>query len=78
MLLEPDLSDPLTQAKVALVVLIGWNGVAAALVQRWLSRVAAVRPGEITQRRLLACACSGVVSQLGWWGAMLIGFLNGR
>lgn len=80
MLLEPDLSDPLTQAKVALVVLIGWNGVAAALLQRWLSRVAAgARPGEgMSQRRLLACACSGAVSQLGWWGAMLIGFLNGR
>lgn len=80
MLLGPDLADPLTQVKLALVVLIGWNGVAAALIQRWLSGVtAAASPSAaFTQRRLLACACSGVVSQLGWWGAMLLGFLNGR
>lgn len=74
MLLQPDLANPLTQLKIALVVLIGWNGVAAALIQRWLAGTR----GTMSQRRLLACACSGVVSQLGWWGAMLLGFLNAR
>ena len=79
MLLRPDLSDPLTQAKVALVVLIGWNGVVAALIQRGLARLTTGgTSGAMSQRRLLACACSGAVSQLGWWGAMLIGFLNAR
>lgn len=79
MLLGPDLGDPLTRVKLGLVLLIGWNGVVAALVQRWLSRMTTERRrADITQRRLLACALSGVVSQLGWWGAMLLGFLNGR
>lgn len=79
MLLSPDLSQPLTQVKLGLVVLIGWNGVAAAVIQRWLSRVSGGGVGAgMSQRRLLACACSGVVSQLGWWGAMLLGFLNAR
>jgi hypothetical protein len=76
MLLQPDLTNPLTQLKLALVVVIGWNGVVAALTQRWLARIAS--GGVLSQRRLLACACSGVVSQLGWWGAMLLGFVNGR
>ena len=68
-LLQPDLTQPLTLVKLALVVLIGWNGVAAAVIQRWLSRVSA-GAGGLSQRRLVACACSGLVSQLGWWGAM--------
>lgn len=78
MLLQPDLANPLTQVKIALVVVIGWNGVVAALIQRWLEGVRAGASRGMSQRRLLACACSGAVSQLGWWGAMLLGFVNGR
>lgn len=75
MLLEPDLSNPLTKAKIALVVVIGWNGVAAALFHRRLSRMTTqVMP----PRQLLVCACSAAISQAGWWGAMFLGFLNGR
>ena len=75
LLLEPELSNPLTQAKIALVVVIGWNGVVVSLIHRHLSRLTS---SVMPRRRLLACACSGTVSQVGWWGAMLLGFLNGR
>lgn len=74
-LLEPDLGNPSTQVKIALVVLIGWNGVLATLVHRQLSMSAGtVVPG----RQLLTSVGAATVSQLGWWGAMLLGFLNGR
>lgn len=74
-LLEPDLTNPITKVKIALVVVIGWNGVGVAIVHRQLSRLTT---NVMLSRRLLTCACSGAVSQVGWWGAMLLGFLNGR
>lgn len=74
-LLEPDLANPFTQVKLALVVLIGWNGVLAAVVHRQLSR----RVGsDVPGRQLLTSVGAATVSQVGWWGAMLIGFVNGR
>ena len=73
MLLEPDLSNPLTAVKIACVVAVGWNGVLVAVVHR---RLAELTSGPIPGRRLLTCACSAAVSQVGWWGAMLIGFVN--
>lgn len=75
MLLEPDLANPLTRLKLVLVVVIGCNGVGAALVHRQLSQLTV---DVMPRRRLLACAGAGAVSQVGWWGAMLLGFLNGR
>lgn len=74
-LLEPDLSNPLTRIKIALVLAIGWNGVAAAAVHRQLSRLVG---RTLEGRRLWTSLCSATVSQLGWWGAMLLGFVNGR
>lgn len=71
-LLEPDLSSPLTQFKIALVLLIGWNGVGAMVLRRALSTGSGIRG------YLLISGFSAAASQLGWWGAMLIGFLNGR
>jgi hypothetical protein len=74
MLLEPDLSNPMTMLKVALVLLIGWNGVLAGVLHGRLSHL-----HETPGRNLLAAAGTvGAISQLGWWGAMVIGFLNAR
>lgn len=70
-LLEPDLTGPITQAKLGLVLLIGWNG----LLAMWLH----ARLSEDPRRfRLSLCAITASLSQLGWWGAMAIGFLNAR
>lgn len=71
LLLQPDLADPLTRTKVGLVLLVGWNG----LVALWLHRLLSHRPRRVHVRVSLV---SGAVSQAGWWGALLIGFLNSR
>lgn len=68
-LLEPDLASRITQTKLALVLLIGWNG----LLAMWLH----VRLSENQHRfRLSISMLSASISQVGWWGAMAIGFLN--
>jgi hypothetical protein len=86
-LLEPDLSSWGTRLKLALVVLIGWNGIAATLMQAPLTR-AADHPGrplrvasaaERPDRRVLVASVAlATLSQLGWWGAVAIGFLHTR
>lgn len=70
-LLEPDVTSPVTQAKLGLVLLIGWNG----LLAMWLHARLSQDPGRL---RLGVSAATASLSQLGWWGAMVIGFLNGR
>lgn len=70
-LLQPQLSSQLTQAKLALVLVIGWNGLLAG----WLHGRLNARPSRVL---LLVAAMSATVSQVAWWGAMVIGFLNGR
>jgi hypothetical protein len=68
--LAPELENPLTLAKLGLVLLIGWNG----LVASWLSP--ALHAGS--DRALTLSGMSAVISQLGWWGATVIGYLNAR
>lgn len=68
-LLEPDVTNPITHAKLALVLLIGWNG----LLAMWLHARLSEDPGRF---RLGISALTASVSQGGWWGAMAIGFLN--
>lgn len=70
-LLEPDLGSQVTQVKLALVLLIGWNG----LVAMWLHHLL---QGEVRRLVILVSVVSATVSQVGWWGAMVIGFANGR
>lgn len=69
-LLDPDLTGTLTRVKLGLILLIGWNGVAAVVLERMLAT------GGPRRAHLLLSGASATVSQLAWWGAMLIGFLN--
>ena len=71
LLLEPDLSSRPTQLKLALVLLIGWNGLLATWLRGRLDR--GLSPAMLT----LSCACAGV-SQAAWWGALAIGHLTAR
>ena len=70
-LLSPDLTSPVTVAKLALVLLIGWNGILAT----WLHSRLIEDAGRFSFR---VSAGFAAVSQLGWWGAMVIGFTNSR
>ncbi|GAA3370646.1 hypothetical protein GCM10020367_18090 [Streptomyces sannanensis] len=78
MMLHPDLSSPLTLTKLALVAVLTVNGLQAGLLNRRMKqRQSDLRPGARLGTGLLAWgATTATVSQIGWWGAMLIGFLN--
>lgn len=73
-LLEPDLDGWATRAKLLLVLVIGWNGVVATCLQSPLAATSVVTPRAL----LMTSGASAALSQAGWWGAMVIGFLNGR
>ncbi len=72
-LARPDLSEPLTWIKLGLVWLVTLNGVHVYAIGerlRWLGD--AVVPASLLRRARSAAA----LSQLGWWGALIIGFAN--
>ena len=70
-LLSPDLTSTLTQIKLALVLVIGLNGVVATALQRQLG-------GRHGGRLILVSAACASLSQVAWWSAAVIGFLNTR
>ncbi|WP_405488552.1 hypothetical protein [Streptomyces sp. NBC_00096] len=71
MMLAPNLDSPLTLAKLGLVALLTLNGLQAGLLGHRLTTAPAVTP-----RLLLWGGATAVISQLCWWGAVTIGFLN--
>ncbi|MFD7256438.1 hypothetical protein [Streptomyces sp. NPDC059874] len=73
--LHPDLSSPLTCVKLCLVLLLSLNGVQASVLHR---RLAALDGRPATRALLLRGALTGTVSQVAWWGAVAIGFLNSQ
>jgi hypothetical protein len=71
--LSPDLGSGLTQLKLGLVLMVALNGAYASVVQHRLERA------QAPPRSLLAQGIgSAVVSQVGWWGAAVVGFLNSQ
>ena len=72
-LLSPDLGSPLTQLKLVLVLVVSLNGVQAHALQRRLELLA-----ELPRAILARCVLTAGVSQVGWWGCMVIGFVNSR
>ncbi|MFF8774614.1 hypothetical protein [Kitasatospora sp. NPDC015120] len=72
-LLEPHLDAGLTQLKLVLVLVIALNGVYAGTLHRRLAAYGERRPPAPLLAR---GAASALVSQAGWWGAVLIGFYN--
>lgn len=76
-LLEPDLESPMTQVKLAAVLVLSLNGVA---LTRWtfeLARLPArARFRSLSPRVRTGFIASAVVSQIAWWLAVLIGMLN--
>lgn len=74
MLLQPDLSAPLTWVKLGLVLMITLNGLHVYVLGERMSRLGADVPRHLLRRASAAAA----ISQLGWWGATIIGFLNAQ
>jgi len=69
LLLEPNLHSPITQVKLALVVVIGVNGGLALWLHSHLEH------GGGRAVMLIGGLCA-TISQVGWWGATLVGFIN--
>jgi hypothetical protein len=83
LLLGPHVDRPLTLVKLVLVLLVALNGLRAAQLGADLRGVVAAHAASgglgrprVPLRLLARSASVSLVSQLGWWGAALIGFLT--
>lgn len=66
--------DALTTVKVFLVAMIGVNGLALHFIKKSLRGI--VRYESVPPVHKYHIVVTSVVSQVGWWGALLIGFLH--
>lgn len=75
--LQPDVTQPLTALKMLAVLIAAMNGVAMTRLTDELARLPGhVRFSMLPRRLQTWCVWSAVVSQTGWWTAVLIGMLN--
>lgn len=75
--LQPDLSQPLTALKMLAVLVVAMNGVSMTRLTAELARLpGSVRFAALPRRLRLWCVWSALVSQAGWWTAVLIGMLS--
>jgi hypothetical protein len=74
-MLHPNLGSVPTRVKLGLVLVLTVNGLQAGLLNRRLTQQHTAPPA----RRLMVWGAStALVSQICWWGAMLIGFRNSQ
>ncbi|GAB3162470.1 hypothetical protein [Amycolatopsis sp. NPDC004378] len=71
-LLSPDLGSAATVVKLCLVGVLAVNGVRATVLGKRMALV----EGPVPARLLVQGGLTTAVSQLCWWGAVVIGFLN--
>jgi hypothetical protein len=74
-LLAPNTSAPLTVVKLVAVLAVALNGLVAAKVQQ---RLLALDGGTPPRRLLATSVLVATISQVGWWTATLVGFLNAQ
>jgi hypothetical protein len=74
-LLSPDISAPLTDVKMAAVLAVALNGLAAPRVQE---RLVALGDRKPSLRLLGVAMLVATISQGGWWTATIVGFLNAQ
>lgn len=73
--LHPDLAAPLTQIKLGLVLAITLNG----LYAHWLGqRFDQHKDTQVPRHLLIQSGAATTISQLCWWGASLIGYVNSQ
>ncbi|MFD4975491.1 hypothetical protein [Streptomyces sp. NPDC058424] len=76
MMLHPDPTSTFTRIKLALVLILTLNGLQAGLLNRRMARQASSPP--LAPRLLAWGATTALVSQICWWGAVVIGFRNSQ
>jgi hypothetical protein len=72
MLLEPNLHSGTTVLKLALVAVLTVNGLQATMLTERMKSISGTPPIPL----LAWGAATTAISQLCWWGAIVIGFLN--
>jgi hypothetical protein len=72
--LSPDLDNGLTRLKLALVLVVALNGAFTGVVQHRLEETG----GRASPALLGVGVATAMVSQVGWWGAAVVGFLNSQ
>ena len=76
-LLRPNIGSPLTLVKLALVLAVCVNGAVMAPVRLKLAELSAdASPVDVPEREWRRMMLATTVSQIGWWGAVVIGFVN--
>lgn len=76
-LLRPDLSSPLVVTKLILAAAVVWNTAGLSGVRRRLAALpAGTPPGQLPQRERRLLLTNLIVSQLAWWGAVVLGFVT--
>ncbi|MGK5548760.1 hypothetical protein ACSNOH_29110 [Streptomyces sp. URMC 127] len=73
MLLHPNPSATLTAVKLVLVLVLSLNGLQAGLLNRRMAEQSSASPSTGV---LVWGGATALVSQICWWGAVGIGFLN--
>jgi hypothetical protein len=73
--LGPNLSRPLTQLKMVLVVIIFINGINLHFVQKALKQNKGVSFQKLNKKLLFWSVASLTLSQLAWLGAIIAGFI---
>ncbi|MFJ7266731.1 hypothetical protein ACIQV3_08690 [Streptomyces sp. NPDC099050] len=75
--LSPNMESKLTLTKITLVLVITLNGLYAHWLGQRLERYQ-YRDTGVPVRFLVQSGAAATVSQTGWWGAGVIGFLNSQ
>ncbi|MFF7890190.1 hypothetical protein ACH40F_58125 [Streptomyces sp. NPDC020794] len=73
-MLHPDLASNLTRTKLALVLILTLNGLQAGLLNKRMHGEATL----LARRTLIWGAATALISQVCWWGAVVIGFTNSQ
>jgi len=73
-MLHPDLASNLTRTKLALVLILTLNGLQTGLLNKRMHDEAT----SLARRTLTWGAATALVSQVCWWGAVVIGFTNSQ
>ncbi len=66
--------DELTMIKLFFVALLGLNGIFLHTIKKSMEKLA--NPNEITPTIMFRTALASTISQMGWWGALIIGFVH--
>ncbi|MEV8558215.1 hypothetical protein AB0478_17515 [Streptomyces sp. NPDC051917] len=74
-MLHPDFGSALTRIKLGLVLVLTLNGLQAGLLNRRMTQQGAA---AFAPRFLAWGAATALVSQVCWWGAVVIGFRNSQ